>query len=252
MVDVDKKSILKVVNQDSLKIAEQCTGKSYKDDEETDKLGLGLHMMIADQKKKVLRQVDDTYFGIRYADYEDILFDMGMQRVLSYPTKRYDGRIDAVHVHASEDGLLVVSEEYNHHDGVIGINGGNIYFCLELDNPYENYEWEYGLKRSGSYDDIDGSVYMSGYLDVREALRTRIDTMRENGKFANPWKSMSTGPSFMTSQDWKKYKYNDPEYKSYKLSVFKDKFGQLPEWIQKMMDVYKKKEEECLGSNSDT
>lgn len=235
--------IFDIVNQDPLSIAERFTNKSYKEDDSTLELGMTLMNVIGQQKKKALSDINDTCHGINYEDYEKVLLALGLEKVLSYPAgQRCGDSKNMAHVYASRDGLLVSSDEWHYGNEVV-VNGGNLYFCLRV-NDIDNNGWTHNLRYSGSHTLIDGDWYLSGYLDVREALRSRVNLMRKNGHFISPWKSMSMGPYFMTSKDWDINK-ND---KNNKYNIYMNIINQLPSWVQKMIKVHT--EQHCASRNS--
>lgn len=81
------------LNFDSLDAAEKMTGKSYKDDEETSKLGLFIQMQHSQQKKKLLQSTSDLYYGCPFKDAIILALDLGFTPIWN-KVYDYQGQYD--------------------------------------------------------------------------------------------------------------------------------------------------------------
>lgn len=159
---------------DPLAEAENITGKSYKEDEETKLLGLALHLRHAQLKKTELSLRDDTYYGMTMEDYLRVLGDLGFEKVHEAPSER-DGDIDYLFWH-STDHLLLTTDTYGK-----TVNAATVYFNCR----FPNIEAMRNLPLSGYlvgdlYD--QGDFVWSGYLHAREGLRQTVGILRDRGQ----------------------------------------------------------------------
>lgn len=69
-------------------LAEEITGKHYKEDEETSKLMCGLHMMLGRARRDAFAAVDDTYHSIPFDEFLRIARGEGFKELARLPLKR--------------------------------------------------------------------------------------------------------------------------------------------------------------------
>lgn len=153
---------------DPIDIAEKLTGRSA--DNADVSLGVAMPLMheVQRQKKDLAILTDDTYFSMPMKDFKSTLKRMGFELVLEDPLD--EGNFYRIWWH--KDGFIISSDSYW---GDKSVNGGNMYFSFEPNKKY----WVEGC--SGG-----GGTHMYSY-DIREGLRAKIEDLRENGKFLNPW-----------------------------------------------------------------
>lgn len=198
----------KLLKSDPLAIAEKITGTSYKKSESTANLGLALMFKINGEKEALLKEENDTYFGITPKQFVAILEEEGMKEIFheefehTYPgeTKKY---VDYASIFFSEkEGLFLFFDTYGNQRS---INGGNIYYNW---HPNDNKRsWD--LLSSGGFEEHDGKLIHAGSADVREGLRFRLKNMRAAGKFITPW--VGQYPVWVLSYN-DTHKYDDKEY----------------------------------------
>jgi len=71
--------IKKILDIDPLSEAEKITGKSYKEDEQTSNLGFLNHILVNEQKRKILKEAGDTQFSNTIEDYLRIVTGFGFE-----------------------------------------------------------------------------------------------------------------------------------------------------------------------------
>lgn len=79
------KELDKALKYDALSEAENITGKSYKEDKQTEHLGFMGHILNSERKEKLLSSVDDTCFSETEQEYLRKVTDFGFKTLLIEP-----------------------------------------------------------------------------------------------------------------------------------------------------------------------
>ena len=166
---------------DSLDVAEQITGKDSHDDEPTVGLGMLLMWKNSDHKKQALQGRNDSYWAMPLDEYFEVVEAEGFKQVLALPfVGKWKGEPDTddtLYVYwKADEGLLLEFNTY--HDN---LNGGNCYFNLKLNEGVESAPGGF----SGHY--AEGG-YLIADIDCREALRFHLQQYRKVGVFMPIWK----------------------------------------------------------------
>lgn len=206
---------------DPLAEAEKMTGASYKEDEETLRAGMALHLLHNGFKKQALQAAGDTYWGITPADALSAMEAAGFVLVHSEPVGD-TGDVQRILVHP--DGLLIDFDSYY---ADTTINSGSVYYQWRpaVDGPDR---WEFTA--SGGFSRTDESVWI-GYHDIREGLFRKIQRLRENGEFVSPWIDTDgwARPRISTYLDWR----HNP---SFNIEANTERIlAGLPTWAQKVL-----------------
>jgi len=171
---------------DPLLTAEQITGKSYKEDDETSSLGLVLHILHNKDKQKRLNESMDTYYSQKENGFMEVVADLGFKKVYS---EDFDGNYvkDELAVWVLKEGVLLVTETFGwSSEKERSINKASIYYNIEpLDgDPNSIYPC---LQSGGFHKNPDGKLIWVGNHDVREGLRFHVNQLRKYGRFVTPW-----------------------------------------------------------------
>lgn len=219
------KELKDLLNFDSLSTAEKITGRSYKEHEDVVGLGILLLHDNARRKETLLRAIDDSLFSNKLSDYERIIAAEGFEKVSEVPfelKESYDPepRQEKFFIYwKKSEGLLLCFDSYRSDS----VNGGRVYFNLEVPEYIG-----YGIPYSGSYmrRDDDRKI-LTGEIDCREAIRTRLGGLRELGKFLPVWEEQK----FM----WLLH-YGDTRNEGYNhKEITRQRIAQLPEDVQKAL-----------------
>jgi len=172
---------------DALNTAEKITGKSYKEDKETELLGLALHIGHAEEKKSRLMESCDTYFGQSIENYLSVVYELGFKAAYTeeIPPKKDEDRLsDAYFIFYHPEGIIL---EFDSYWGMKSVNGGRFFYNWRPNRPEFN---NYKILSSGTYaiysKETDNYIW-SGHHDCREALRYNIELLRKHGTFVTPW-----------------------------------------------------------------
>ena len=170
------KKLQEALNYDGLAEAEKVTGKSYKDDEETERLGFIMSIVGNQRKNNLLEETGDTNFNTTFAVYEEIAekigFVKGFERFYDDGTRlciyHYEGFILKIGTYKWDSS----SEE--------SINTAILYYNLVPKDPQGPWRWT----SSGSYRD----GIWAGDHDVREGLKHKISMLQEFCIVLPKWK----------------------------------------------------------------
>lgn len=178
---MDNTQIKKILDFDGLSAAESLTHESYKTDDDTMKLGICLGILNNDLKTKVLEETNDTHMSISVPQACLVWEDLGFQIVLDYI---YDG-----HAHSQEHmyifwnpekSILGYMESYN---GYARVNNAKIWYNLKF-NEDATQQDRWSVVSTGKTT-LDGVLV--GMHDVREGLRSKIETLESVGTFLTEW-----------------------------------------------------------------
>lgn len=213
----------KLLGTDGLAEAEKITGKSYKEDEDTMRLGFGLHIANTEAKAQALRERGDTTFSFSWDDTVRIFRELGFSIVHGH---RFDGGYAG---HEDErfvvlwrpDGVLATAESYGRDR-----NTANLYYNWRptseeaLGNTYEFTSS--GGFHTESYD--RGEKVWVGQHDVREAMRYKLSKLEAHGEFLPAWVERP----FLWLLD-----YSQPKVAGYDYtSINEDVIASLPEHVR--------------------
>ena len=175
---------------DPLVVAEKLTGKSYKDDEETGKLGLFLQIELSKLKEKLLGENGDTYYSMPWRDWAKIALELGFNPIHKHSYQCYE-RQEIFNVWYHKDGITLRWSTYNDQ-----VNSANMEYnwrptvhnlsvsCRCLSSG----QWELPSERVKDWDWFDSTkCTWIGDHDVQEAFVYKITELRKYGKFITPW-----------------------------------------------------------------
>lgn len=221
------KAVADALSFDALREAEIITNKSYKESNETTRLGFAMHIEHNKQKEALLKFTKDTYYGSTLEEYLTVVKDLGFEKILETPIpedKKFNSNGDYYYIYWRADGIILSFDTYR---GNKVVNSGNFYYNLKPKNdPFTKDSTDYwNLKYSGQWKEINGAYYLIASNDCREGLRHYISRLESLGGFVNPW---IASPfiwflHYMDTKD-KKYDYN---------KINSERIALLPEYVQK-------------------
>lgn len=171
---MSKDEISEALQFDGLLAAEKLTGRSYKEDDATSWLGMGLMMQNNDHKERLLRENRDSFFRMTFAELLALYADLGFEEVYREWFTGSGGEETYV-ILWHPDGLLAHAESYNG----TSMNSTKVLYNYQHKDVY--FGWP--LKSSGSY---EGDVWIGDH-DAREGIRHSLDAMRDEGEFLPVW-----------------------------------------------------------------
>lgn len=213
---------------DPLIAAEQITGHSYKNDEQTGLLGLVIAMQHNEIKNQQLIDMGDTTLSNDLDRYVAIIHKLGFELVLDLPFTApgwsADDPVRNEHffVYARRDGLLLVFDTYES----VRVNGGKVYYCWEPSPDIERWNC---TSSGGMYTAPNGKRYWGGDHDCREAIRHNLTKLSDNGTFIAPW------PDGNGIFLWLLH-HQDTKEEGYDFrAINKARIAMLPSWVQQMI-----------------
>lgn len=246
--DIAKAIAKKLINTDSLAEAEKITGKSYKEDETTNFIGLALQIEKNNKLKEILNSLDDTTFSNTESDYIRKITNFGFESALELPFINDNDITERLHIffHPRLAILLIFDTFTWHDDGSWAkagksvpppfVNGGSFYYNWSPKQSLKNYHNftssghfiynrndRFATMYDNNFNQIDQSklnvpeeldydkyniedikirdkeiedslnkiphrLVWVGNHDCREALKTNISNMFDNGTFLTKWK----------------------------------------------------------------
>ena len=184
----NRKKIDSALNFDALDFAEKLTNKSYKEDDLTSSLGLGLFLKNNSKKKKLLEDSGDTTFSNKISDYIRVIESMGFELILKDPFLNEDDIEENFYVFWNyEHGVMIRFDSFTYRDDGSFKNGvpePSVNSCNMFYNWIPNKGVNvYSFTSSGGY---NGDVWVGSH-DGREAIKHKLNGLLENGKFLNNW-----------------------------------------------------------------
>ena len=211
------KSILDTLSIDPLAEAEKMTGKSYKEDRDTESLGLLLHVGHTKRKNEILQEAGDTHWGVTPSQVIAMLLKDGFNLLLTLPFEgvnvwqgvkhpSYDERFHILF--CPRRGILARMETYargttNNSAGSTegSVNGLNFYYnwrpkSSDSEDPdHSGGGSSHGVidpaplfkEEATEYNPEGHSYAQIGSFDGREGAFTQLAHMEQNGQFITPW-----------------------------------------------------------------
>lgn len=184
-LNTKEKGLEDLLNFDSLNTAENLTGKSYKEDKETEALGFMMHMAANSEKREKLKKTNDSYFGTSFKEFVEIAKSIGFEECYSRGFKGagvgHDyNETETIMWH--ESGILLFCESF----GERSLNRANIFYNWK--SHAQEKDWFAGGSRGyiPCPDNPDENVIIGSY-DAREGLVHHLALMHKHGTFLKPW-----------------------------------------------------------------
>lgn len=225
-----------LLNMDPLLEAENVTGKSYKEDEDTLMLGMALHMMKNDQVRTELGLRGDTYYGMPYDEYVAVAHNLGFKTLLTLPFTNKEG-IEETQEFLWRDGLLLITESFTwERGGKKSTNNARIFFNCEFADSSDAWGFRFsGHLHSDMYD--QGRYIWVGDVDAREALVNTVNRMETECTILKDW--VEKPFMYLSNYMDEKTVHEMPtyEWRVNRDKMLKDIMEQFPKDVQEYMDA---------------
>ena len=184
--------------------------------------------------KEKLKELDDTYHGINFAETINLFIKDGYELIYNeeFIAKEFrNGKERKEHYHIYwKDGILVTVESYN----TTGLNTGKAYFNFEHteNGPYVLHDCSHGGIVKGI---VDGKPVWSNVrevsLDIREGYFTNMERIQNGGTIFQRW----IEPPFLwflnyietKDKDYNYSKINYAKVQKFPLHVIEGMFGTI-------------------------
>ena len=209
---------------DALDTAEKLVGQ---DGNAALSLGLALQMHKSAVLREELEARGDTLLSNELGRYLGIVQDLGFEPVLSLPFegRSWDGEApppETFHVLAHRDGMLLAFDTF----GTTAVNGAKVWYNWRP----RDAEVGWSMTSSGGYHNWDPEKrtgIWAGDHDAREALRHKIQRLRDNGELLARWQKRP----FL----WLLH-HMDTKPEGYDHNVINQaRIALLPAWVQQMI-----------------
>ena len=186
---------------DPLGVAEELTGKSYKDSEETTAIGFVLNMNFAKIKREALQAMDDTHMSSDYNEYVVKLIKLGFVEIYNQEFKNYQNAwwpetadtkpLEHFKIFWNPLGVLFTLESYNKH-----VNSAHAYFnwkSTDPTNPLKRPQHcSNGMilkdrNKANAWRDEDNFLAWECGEDMREGLIYKMVRYMTDGVFLPKW-----------------------------------------------------------------
>jgi hypothetical protein len=225
---------------ESILAAEIILDKKVEDFSDADHtLCLGLHIYNSANTVNRFRLKKDTYYNMTWKEYNNLLFEQGFDRVLSYEfmdPSRFKN-IEEYSIFARLDrGLLLVAQSYNNKSV---LNSTSLYFEIsflvnnklfpELENIIHSDVLR-GTTNSGCFDENREYAARQVEVDVRQGLISYLSRLEPFRNQLNvPWKYFKN--DFLWLLDFSETKQKNYDY----VKINERKIAALPTDVQKMI-----------------
>jgi hypothetical protein len=241
--DFDEQMNDKLLTMDPLLEAEKITGKSYKEDKDTEALGFFLMQAHREALREQMESQDDTHYSSSFADVIRIYKEEGFKVVYEENfTDRW--KKDTTHtILWHEDGVLAVVDSYTGMAGEAPHQNRNTLYFNWISNPGRENIWPsvsisggFERKSEGSDGDFEDDPWiLVASLYMNEGMRRNLRRLRAEGQFVKPWLSDPHTNLYPRNID-RKNDFNDPEWiAKWKAEIWADKQKYLPAEIAELV-----------------
>jgi hypothetical protein len=221
-----------VLMKDSLGETEKILGGKHWSEFNDFENGLAFVSFAKDNKikKDHLQSIGDTYWGMTWDEFKDLIKERGFIEGYSYEIE-YKGWSEPIQeemciYYHPEKGLIIWAESFNNKTT---INGGTLYGEIQAYEGEENRHTIFRWLSTGGCRDAEKGIYTTSH-DIREGLFSKLDTLESAGKFLNRWTDKKR---FLWFVD---YNEEDIEGYNYK-SITKDKIRKCPKEVQDIIGI---------------
>lgn len=221
--------INKMLKIDPLLEAEKMTGKSYKEDEATNMLGLMLHFSHSKNKDALLSLNDDTTYSTETNRYLGIVEALGFQVILTdYFKDEERNKYEAYYVLYHPDGVLLYFDTYGEK-----VNSGKMIYNWK---PHDINNFSYDILSSGCWNEND---IWAGDHDCREAIKHNFNQLKKHGSFLNPWE-VKPYTRLINYMEYRLYsKLDHKRWEEVCKPIELERMSRLPKEVQKMISCNK-------------
>ncbi len=173
-----------------------------------------------EKKRSYYKSINDTYWGIKWNDFLQIMIDNGFEVVLEdeFPNHQQNNRLEKFIILAHKGkGLLVKAESYGD-----CINSGD---CYGQATQKDHFNKWFPISCSGGYDE---NGVISWHKDIREGLLLNLQTIEQDMTLLSKW----TNPDvFLYLVDFSQTKVEGYNYKE----ITNERLSRCPQWVRVMI-----------------
>ena len=172
----------RILTQDSLSETEQILGNKHWSEFTDTENGFALLKVISDNERKTkhLKGLGDTYWGIKWDEFKDLIKAHGFVPALEYEFIKYEKPDEAIIYYHPTKGLIIWATSF---DGKDHINGGELYGEIKANSEADQEVIWMWLSTGGCIEDL---VYETKQ-DIREGLFNKLNELETAGVFQNKW-----------------------------------------------------------------
>ncbi len=198
---------------------------------------LAVGMLHNEAKTKLLKDINDTHFGMTVAEAIQLFTTNGFEQVLDLPFVRdHDGETITEYLYVFVDkvrGILLKFDTYGD-----AINSGNAYYCIEhklgITNPSLRTTSSGGYRLI--YKNPDRYCWVGNH-DCREALLFNLKQIETEWTFMPQWPNGHNQFLWLLHYvDTKDSHYNRNACYDYD-AITAERVAMLPKWVQTMINV---------------
>lgn len=173
-------------------------------------------------KKDYLKSIGDTYWGMKWDEFKNLIKKHGFIPALEYDVK-HDKYIDEfiIYYHLNK-GLIICADSYFNKEDV---NGGTLYGEIQA-NSEEDREVIWKWISTGSCIDIEKGIYKTSH-DVREGLFSKLNTLESVGEFLPKWTNKDSFLWFVDYTESKKENFDYKEITNNKIKMCPKEFQDI-------------------------
>lgn len=188
-----------VKRSDILADVEKVTGKHWSEFNDSENgLALMLHLAESKRLEKEFKSMEDTYFGIHWNEFKELLIKNGFKEGLSYDFD-YQGSVDEAIIYYHTDGIIVFATSFGNKSSV---NEGKAYLEMKGEDCWNL------LHSGGLYNKTEW--LWSNYFDIREGMFQEINKLKTNCEILKQWRKPD---SWLWFVDYTESKAKDYDYK---------------------------------------
>ncbi len=174
---------------DPLKAAEELTGKSYKDDEQTDQMGTALHFAHVQNTRRIMEAAGDSHYSIKAVQFQHIIQSNGFE-LIGEELVESDKCWLHWHAYWRTPGQLLLCEylDWKGSSGsrAMSVNSGNCHYNWRPKPEIVDDGSVWDMTSSGRFYHQEPSIWIGDH-DVREGIITSLNRLAANGEFIEPW-----------------------------------------------------------------
>ena len=216
----------KVLRHDSLYESEKILGnKHWSEFNEFEQAFSFLKFLDDNEKKKNhLQSIGDTYWGMSWDQFKNLIKQHGFVEALSYDFNHDKNEVDEaiIYYHLTKGLIIWATSYWNKKD----VNEGTLYGEIQA-NSEEDCKTIWSWLSTGGCIDSDKMIYKTSQ-DVREGLFSRLVELESAGTFLSQWIKKDR---FLWFVDYVESKQDGYNYKE----ITKEKISKCPKELQSII-----------------
>lgn len=182
-----EKFIDDLLREDAIAITENATGKHWSNFNENDMAtSLGIGMLSAERKESALKSTRDTYFGMSWSYFMDLLKENGFKvgtewTFIDDQYKDENPKQEKAGIYYKPDGVVLFAESWGNEKSV---NSGRCFYELERKPKTDAKDFRSLVHTGHSWGDK-----LENEVDIREGLFHNLRKAERCGDFLRLWES---------------------------------------------------------------